>query len=259
MEKGYILCAVGEKYVKESEIAVTSLRRFDPNAHVTIVTDVVVTSPLFDNVINIPIEKKDHQGIKLYKPKGLLLSPYEKTFYIDTDIYFCDLCDELFDLLDYFDLLVAHDVADMIEPVWKGKKLKGLYPYNNGMFVYRKNEKTDYFLKSWIDILETEFEANKHGQSSFVLAMMDAKLVSYTLTQIYNFRAVFYQGIPKTKVKIIHARDIDFAAFEKIINVNTKSRMWHPSEQRLIYNKPKTILQKIKRKFASVFNAKSKI
>jgi len=117
MKQGYILCAVGDKYVKESEIAIKSLKRFDPNAHVTLVTNVKVTSSLFDNVINMPIEKIDHKSIKMYKPKGLLLSPYEKTFYIDTDIYFCDLCDELFDLLDYYDLLVAHDVADMIEPI----------------------------------------------------------------------------------------------------------------------------------------------
>ena len=36
-------------------------------------------------------------------------------------------------------MLVAHDVADMLEPKWKGKVSKGLCPYKFGFFVVFTN------------------------------------------------------------------------------------------------------------------------
>ncbi len=43
-------------------------------------------------------------------------SPYEHTLFLDADTYICDNINELFDLLELFDLALAHDTFRLFDP-----------------------------------------------------------------------------------------------------------------------------------------------
>ncbi|NNC69144.1 MAG: hypothetical protein HKN83_14055, partial [Gammaproteobacteria bacterium] len=135
MDKGYLYIATGSKFIEEALTSIRSLKKIDSSVHATLVTDKEVNHAEFDNVIIQNIDKVNTTNWKegiMFKVMGLLKSPYNKTFFIDTDTYFADDCSELFDLLNHFDLLMAHAPADTAQVVIDEKKVAGYYSYNTG-------------------------------------------------------------------------------------------------------------------------------
>ena len=87
--------------MEEAIISVLSLKRINPGAHCTLVTDIDIQENPFDEVILVePTHEDKLLNGKLIKLRGVLMSPYEKTIFLDTDTYFSQEPQELFPLLD---------------------------------------------------------------------------------------------------------------------------------------------------------------
>ncbi len=102
--EGFLYIATGEKYIREAEDSARSLKKVRPDPEISLVTDRPYESSVFSNVKVIewdPLEgdpRNDAGQSKsgfAFKLEGLLASPYAKTIYVDTDMYFCEDVPEL--------------------------------------------------------------------------------------------------------------------------------------------------------------------
>jgi hypothetical protein len=147
-ERGILYFAKGDEYVSEA-------KRSAERAHklmgypITLVTNKQVDAGFFDNIIidNSEFKKSD-------KPKILLKSPYEETIFLDTDIWIEQPVDELYSILDQFELAM---VKDPKEPhvYYKNRSHpingvpKSFPEYNTGVLVYKKTPDIMQLLKQW--------------------------------------------------------------------------------------------------------------
>jgi hypothetical protein len=235
IKQGYVYAAVGDEFIQEALVSIESLRKHSPNAHITLLTDSQVTIKEVDLVKVIKFHLNSENRWKpgtLFKVRALQESPYEKTFFIDTDTFFCDNCEELFPLLDYFHLLICHAPADKSRVVLSNGFLDGYFPYNTGVIVFNNQPAVKKFLTKWYNVYSAKFSMYPHDQTPFMEALLYANLKTYTLQSIYNFRIPFSVSIFGKKVKILHGRcDGQFQELAEIVNSTDLHRVWSPSKR----------------------------
>ena len=235
MEKGYLYVATRQEFVEEAKTSVASLRKVDPEAHVTMVVNWEIDDPAFDKIIKLENTFQDNwQEALAYRINAFKQTPYQKTFFIDTDTYFCENCTELFQLVTYFDLLITLAPTDLNTPVVDGEKIEGAYSYNCGVFVYKKSDRILDFLDKWLSSYQNKFDIYKSDQQAFTEALLYTDIQTFTLHNIYNLRTPRICAIMNKKVKIIHGRHDDYEDMEKRLNRLTRHRVWIPGKNKVI-------------------------
>ena len=255
-KKGYLYAATGKKFTDEAAASVRSLRLCQSDVHVTLITDQECHYEEFDaiKILNFSEKEVDWKKGLLYKAQALQHSPYEITFFADTDTWFLEDCAELFDLTEHFDLLLAHSPADVSQVIWKEEKIKGLHPYNTGILVFKKSEKMSLFLADWLETYERKYTQYPSDQTPFMEALIRSQLSHYVLLPFYNFREHFLVSLPPGKVKIIHGRPKNPEKLARIINADLRHRAWLPRRYKVVFRRPKSWknrLKQILRKFIS--------
>lgn len=247
MENGYLYVATGQQHIEEARTSARSLKRLNPSIHITLITDSEDDIEPFDKIIyQAPIVTTEgwKEGL-LYKVNGLLLSPYRKTFFVDSDTYFIEDCSELFEILDFYDLLIAHAPADKSEVDLEGKKLTGYHPYNTGVIVFKNNEATDKLISDWIDIYKRKFNIYPHDQTPFMESLLVNQIKLYVLKPIYNFRVPFIVALPGLRVKLLHGRVKNFEILAKKLNSKMIHRAWIPRGRYLVFEHVGSIIKKL--------------
>lgn len=238
MSKGFLYIASGEEYFKEAEYSAKSLRKQMPNAHISIITNENYFAEIFDDIIKIDFENSKKldwkQGLSM-KILGLQHTPYKKTLFIDTDTFFADNCEEVFEILNYFDITICHSPNDISKVTVNGKKLYGYYPYNTGVLGYVSSEKVLKFLSYWNGLYSSKFEMYTGHQPAFMEALLSFDLKIYVLHPIYNFRIHSFVSLPPLKVKIFHGRPINFKKIDKVVNGKIRHRVWSPLYQNVFF------------------------
>lgn len=217
MTEGILYIAAGEEFVEEAKISASSAKDVMPNVPVTLVSDQNVDSELFDTTI--PLEDPRCDGGD--KIVHLLDSPYDRTLFVDTDIYFADGVTEMFDLLDNFDFAVASNGQFYKSLEISDENIPKAFPeYNSGVMLYQNHETVYQFRKEW----EEEFMCDakdglKHNQPSFRRVLYKSDLRFAVLPQRYN--CIFRRPAQVDgTVKILHGRLLDLDSFgaEKSLN-----------------------------------------
>lgn len=234
--QGYLYIASGEKYLAEAQFSVKSLKQTNPSAHATLITDRDFESTDFDVVKKIDADPAGNDWKKglMFRLHGLQESPYEKTFYVDTDTFFCDSCDELFDLLAYYDLLLCPAPIGARLPTKNGSPIEGYYSYNAGVLVFNKNELVSALLVRWQQVFEEKFEEYAGSQPALMEAFLYIPIKTYALQSIYNFRIPFIVSANRAKVKIIHGRHKDLPLIAHKLNADISNRVWIPALEKVI-------------------------
>ena len=230
MTEGFLYIATGQKYIEEARTSAKSLRRHFENAKIALVTDKPINDNLFNEIIFLEPSHTSNWKLGLnFKVEGLLKSPFEKTFFIDTDTYFTDSTIELFRLLDFFDLLICHSPNDISKIRVKGKKLEGLSPYNTGVIVFNKNTEVIKLFKEWGRFYLEKPETYSSDQPAFMEALLTHDVKIFVLSYVYNFRLPSFISLPPLKVKIIHGRASNYERLNRIINRHSdRHRTWSP-------------------------------
>lgn len=222
---------MGERYRDEALVSLASLRNHVPGSHVTVVCDIKAEwQAVYDQVI---ISEIHTEKPYLYKVNAIALSPYQETFYIDTDTYFCDGCEELFDMLEYFDLLISHCSNDYFAVYNEaGHEIRGYYSYNTGVIVFKNSHNVKDLLSKWREAYIDHFDKYIHDQPPFMEALLCANVKHYVLQNIYNARTPYPFGLIARPVKIIHGRHKDMAKIDKKLNkAGDSPRVWFPRFQ----------------------------
>jgi hypothetical protein len=199
--QGVIYIAAGDKYVAEAIEAARSIREVMPSLPMTLFAHRVFESDLFESVQLI--ENPAYSWAD--KARNLQRTPYDRTAYIDCDTYVCRDITQLFDLLDHFDLLVAHDTertkADQPD-------IPRAFPEMNCGFIVYEKTRAAAFLNAWLDAFEKDLQAEGKwamDQRSFRAVLLRSRVRFYVLPPEFHcflWEPAFVCG----EVAVLHGR-----------------------------------------------------
>ena len=241
-EAGYVYTVTGDvRFLEEAAESAWSLRRHHPEADVTLVTDIPAGErasgavDVFDQVVR-PASAGGEGGGQAPSWKHNLLfkirhsfesSPYRRTFFLDTDTRFLRSCADLFHLLDHFDLCLSHAPNDLETVRGHDSDLSSYTPYNTGVMLFRKNERTGELFRRWHRIYREEFDDYPYGQPAFMAALLECEscIRSYTLQPTMNFRTPYNERL-LGPVRILHGRPERPERVAEEVNRTHENRVW---------------------------------
>ena len=192
MSKGYIYIVSnkvggikGTDYVKEAIFSAKSLRKNNPNANICLFTNENIKNDVFSEIKIVDMSLRCKQ---YYLDK----SPYEKTIYIDSDTYIDHNIEDMFLMLDKYDIIGCHDYArkrNFSIPEYMN------IPYafseiNGGIIGYKKNKNFNKFLNLWKQYYEKYKSITIYDQPSFRIALWESNINLYILPIEYNRRSI---------------------------------------------------------------------
>lgn len=204
MERGILYVATGPRYVDEARSSAQSVRACNPGLPVCLVTDQAVQPDAdFDIVLdvhesssNLTTGQENYLALDrvAYYRKVLPLagSPFEKTIFLDTDTWVGSPLDDLYMLLDRFDLLVtpAHIVHDYdfehTEPPFS--RIPAAFGYfNTGLLAFRRGSNVETFMRRWVENhVEHTARFTVNDQPAFRLTLFEESANFHVLPSNYN-------------------------------------------------------------------------
>lgn len=191
MDRGVLYIAFGENFIKELLLSAESVKKHNPDLHITAFIDKQIESEFVDEVRII--------DVKHLRPKIDYIdqSPYEETLFLDTDTIIDYNIEDMFDLLDNFDFAITHDLAR------KRKKYSAVMreyreiPYsfsevNTGVFVFRKNDRVNKLFHDWRECFYRYYNYCPWDQASFRISLWEncmEGLKLYIFPVEYNIRS----------------------------------------------------------------------
>ncbi len=203
MSVGIVYVATGETYRRECRISAESVKVQMPNIPITVFSDAAIHSEHIDHNAIIPNPRGDgsHDVISC-----LGKSPYERTIYLDTDIYLDADISEVFQMLDRFDLCLVMDpshVRSRESPL--GIVPDGVPEYNTGFIAYRQTKAVEDLLVGWLRLFEYHSDTIV-DQPSFRTALYLSTVEMLVLPPQYNCLYSHYPGYLYGRVKVFHGR-----------------------------------------------------
>lgn len=201
MDRGvvYITFIKNKKADRIAELrhSVKSIKRFHPDLPITLFTD---NDPKVKGIDKVEIVSIDSERVKqVYLPD----TPYQKTLYLDCDTEIVKPINEMFDLLDRFELAATYDL------IRKDPKKSKVYPdyakipdgfpeYAGGVILYKKCNETDMFFEAWRKNYNNWYEltGQVRDQPSFRVSIWQCTFLKFhTLPSEYNIRTKNYNNI----------------------------------------------------------------
>lgn len=208
MEKGFLYIAMGKRYLLEAETSAQSLKRFT-NLPICLITDEEnYRNTYFDLIC---FEKSERDFVS--KIAGIKKTPFQKTIYLDSDTFICAPIEQLFEILDLFDMAMTIDRYNhsygFLRHYNSSFKLRFenvLPEYNTGLIVYNSGEHIKKLFEDWLD---THREMNvKADMPSF----REAFIKNSTTVRIaplpfeYNYFGTHSFGFAYNEIKVMHER-----------------------------------------------------
>jgi hypothetical protein len=245
MKIGPIYIITQDSRYTEMLLTSASLKRVMPGLPITVFSQFPLESPDFESVIRV-----DGSQDAFYDRTLLMQqTPYERTLFVDADIYVAEPIPELFTILDRFDCAATHE--EYLNTDWWNRyprpDIPNSFPeFNTGILAYKRSPQMAGMLREWCALYKS-FLDNHPGQKIndqpfFRAAAYSGEARIATLTREYNckFRRQVYLDGP---VKILHGhvnRELDPAFARKaldVMNASTKPRVYVAGrvyEQRLV-------------------------
>jgi glycosyl transferase family 8 len=195
-----------QRYLDLLLTSAASLKRAMRDLPITVFSQFPVESKLFEKVIRV---EGSNDGF-YDKTKWIRESPYERTLFVDADIFVTEPFPELFTLLDHFDCAATHE--EYLNTDWHNRYPRLDVPicfpeFNTGVLLLKRSTEMDRVLDTWRDLynkfLETNPRQQINDQPFFRAALYFSGARVATLPREYNckFRG---QGYLKGRVKLLH-------------------------------------------------------
>jgi hypothetical protein len=237
-ERGFLYVATGEKWVREALDSVARLKKVHPDVPAAMFTDMpelAKTAP-FDDVITLPDQEWVNTEQKVW---AVGRSPFERTVYLDTDIYVYGDLTDLFTVLDRFDFAAVPIQlrlcrrSDHADPTDIPEAFQSV---NGGMFAYRRNDHTKELFELWWRLYQADKQtaASLMDQPSLRVALWRSECQVLLLPPEFNMRTIRYRVQPTTAVgpvRIIHGRPRDADALAARWNARDDLRLLTPLTQ----------------------------
>jgi alpha-N-acetylglucosamine transferase len=205
MSKGFLYVAFGKRYLQEVETSARSLKRFT-KLPVCVVTDDANFSSVYVDKIILTNTVTDFVS----KIIGLAKTPFEQTVFLDSDTFVCAPIDNLFHILELFDMCMCAERANhsygFIDKNFPLQYENILPEYHTGVIVFKQNEAVKKLMKDWLKLhIDNGFKADMPSfREAFIL---NAKAVSIApLPFEYNYHGTLSFGFAENKIHVIHER-----------------------------------------------------
>ncbi len=200
MNKGFIYYSIGESNIAKAKLSISSLKTQMPTVAVTVFTN----NPSFFSSLSISTVNISSNYSKSKRIELLLQTPYEKTFYIDSDTYFQADCEEIFELLVDSPIILAYTSS-----LWQPKvNTPRDYPFlNSGVIGYRLTDEIVRLFTCWRIEMEKALETigNSKDEPALQSVLSSLKVPVRILPTLYNYRLNSSTPLPGSKVaKILH-------------------------------------------------------
>lgn len=179
--KGVIFATTGIDYTELAVRAAKSVKETCPGLAVDLFTDQRVDMPIFDRIHQL------EDPWRRSKIDAMVTSRFDKTLYLDADLFVIADIRDVFEVLDRFDLVIAHD------PIRNGarcqtflrKQLPNAFPqFNSGDIALRRSPEVVTELQRWsAAVRENDFERDQPVLRELI---WDSDLRVATLPQEYN-------------------------------------------------------------------------
>lgn len=228
MSEGILYLATGEDYIDEAIRSAKSVKQHNPSVPITLYTSDRVESDVFDDV-RVVQDRVNHKGDSILDSRHF---PYDRNLYLDSDTFVCADISGLFELLDKFDVAVAHDVARTAdkEDIYKMNDVQipeGFTEYNTGVVAFNKCSAVKQLFADWNRIYsQMEYDGHQPNQPSFRVALFRNEVGVATLPPEYNL-FMHTVGFISGEVKICHQSlsDIHPAKFIERVNETHELRV----------------------------------
>lgn len=185
MDRGVIYVATGPDYLSLAEASAASLRAVEPALAIDLFTDrpEAATPGVFDAV---HLVDDPHPRAKL---DCLGRTRFHRTLFLDADTLVVNPLGDLFDVLERFDLALAHDVRRASELIREGGATPYAFPQlNSGVLLYRSSPAVRAFFAEWA----ARFRKSGGARDQPILKEMlwDSDLRFYVLPPEFNLRRV---------------------------------------------------------------------
>jgi hypothetical protein len=229
-ERGILYIATGRRHLGEMLVSARSVRRHMPGVPIVVYTDQDdLPADVFDEIRRI----RDPRHSFIDKIAPLCETPFERTIFLDTDTLACAPFPDLFEILDRFDLALAHAPYRHDRPFVTPNCFAEL---NTGVLAYRRTPEMIALFQDWLRLYEKEVSETGRmdsDQPAFREALYRSPVSPYVLPSEYNLRTVMPAAVGRCKVRIIHGRGPDMAALERWVNASHGIRLFLPSALQL--------------------------
>ena len=218
MDRGVIYIATGPAHVAEALTSAASVKRHMPDLPITLFSDRGCADPNIDRVIRI--EPDPSRPSSATKHTHIGASPYRESLYLDSDTYMCGKLDDLFTLLETFDLAAAHAPMRAMHEI---DAVPDCFPeFNCGVILFRRSAAVDALFSQWADAFARNLDLLQRDQirwlhpaherahalgdqGAFREALYRSPVRFATLPPEYNCR-FSVPGFVDGPVKILHGR-----------------------------------------------------
>ncbi|HRO11160.1 putative nucleotide-diphospho-sugar transferase [Amaricoccus sp.] len=181
MRDGVLFVATGAGYRELAARAAASVARVSPGLPIDLFTDAPFADPAFAEV---------HLLEKVWfrsRIDAMARTRFERTLHLDADVLAVADLRDVFELLDRFDVALAHDQrrnSPAANAVWR-RPLPGAFPqFNGGVIAYRRTPEVLAFLAAWAEALRAS--GLKRDQPVLRELLWESDLRIATLPPEYN-------------------------------------------------------------------------
>lgn len=150
---GVLYIATGKKYIEAAIASAKTVRKTCPGLPIAFFGDWHNYGFEFaHNPFPFHIVENIAEPHRRSKVDYLSRTPFERTLYLDTDTMVVEDIHEIFDLLDQFDLGVAHAMRrNSVERLkdWRITLPKAFPQLNSGVILYRSTPRVKNFMEEW--------------------------------------------------------------------------------------------------------------
>lgn len=201
---GVIFAATGKNYTELAERAARSVKEHCPELAIDLFTDQLVELCVFDRIHKL---ENPHRRSKI---DAMAASRFDKTLYLDADLFVVADVRDVFEVLDRFDMAMTQDQArngSHAQTFWR-KPLSNAFPqFNSGVIAFRRNCKVDRLLDRWsVAVRENNLKIDQPVLRELI---WDGDVKVATLPPEYNlmrFEALYvWDEMPNGAPRIIHS------------------------------------------------------
>lgn len=205
-DQGFLYIAFNKNFLDEAILSALSLKR-NTKKKIAILTN--INDHRLNNIFDF-IGIINPSNIRS-KVDFVSKSPFKKTIYLDSDTFIKNNIDDIFEILNNFDVVGCIDSARKRKYISDKIPEYSQIPYgfseiNGGVLGFRSNKKVIFFLETWkIFFFKYLKETSGWDQPSLRIALWNSKVKLHTLPPEYNVRSKeIIKKIKKNKKKLGH-------------------------------------------------------
>lgn len=221
--KGIVYAAIGEQCVQEAILSARSARSAMPGIPICLITNEDCRHEEFDEVVMI----RDMDTLR--RPKLYLdQCPYRQAIYIDSDTWILRSMEEIFTLLNRFDLALLQASGKYPYQVEGLPDIFG--EYSSGLIGFNNTPGFSEFLQRWREEYIRSFyeEENPWDQRTFRILLWESPLRVANIPLEYSFTP-YSVNTARTPLIMVHGRTLDaIKAMGREMDSIGGSRAWVP-------------------------------